>query len=189
MKKTVVFIAVALMLTTAFAFADPGRRGPRGDGPGCARGGPGWGQMDDGVPGPAMLLNLADEIGLDEGQKTKISNMTEEFGISRIDLRAELDKARLELRHLKTNDASDAEVLSMMDKIGNLRTEMQKMRYTHRQAVKNVLTDQQIDKLNELRKEHRAQRGQFGHQGYGKGSGHGQGSGPGLNNNADCWRR
>ena len=185
MKKTVVFIAVALMLTTAFAFADPGRRGPRGDGPGFDRDGHGWGQMDDGVPGAGMLLRLADEIGLDEGQKTKISNMMEEFGVSRIDMKAELDKAKLELRHLKMNDAADAEVLSMMDKIGDLRTEMQKMRYTHRQAVENVLTDQQKDKIKELHKERRAVRGQRKDFGSGKG----QGFGPGPNNNADCLRR
>lgn len=175
MKKTMVFVAVALMLTSAFAFADPGRRGPRGDGAG-------------------MLLSVADEIGLEETQKTKISNLMEEFGVSRIDMKAKLDKAKLELRHLKLNDASDAEVLSAMDKVGNLRTEMQKMSYTHRQAVENVLTDQQVDKLQELRKEHRAQKGQFGHQGRGKGFGNdndrgrGQGFGSGPND-ANCFRR
>ncbi|PKK84449.1 MAG: hypothetical protein CVT49_03750 [candidate division Zixibacteria bacterium HGW-Zixibacteria-1] len=195
MKKALIIAVAALALLAAFAVADPGHRG-RGDSD-MARGmgERGMGHGADGFFGPGMLLKAADEIGLDDGQKAKISQMAEQFGLERIDKKAALDKAELELRHMRMNDAADNEILSQMDKVGKLKTEMQKMKFSHRQAVKGVLTEQQIDKLKELRQEKGKERGHFGGHGLGHGKGMapdapGQGFGPGTGpNNADCWKR
>jgi len=186
MKRLLVFLTAILILTAAFASAQHGHRGQRGDGPAWHKGGHGGGMSQDGMPGVGRLLLMAEEIGLDEAQKTKISGMMEEFGLNRIELKAELEKAQLELKHLRLNEASDAEILTQMDKVGELKTEMRKLRFTQHQAVKDVLTDQQIQKLKELHIERRSDRPDHG---FGKGQGHGHGFGHGPNDNADCWRR
>lgn len=189
MKRLLIFLTAILVLTAAFASAQNGHRGQRGDGSAWHKGGHDGGMNQDGMPGAGRMLLMAEEIGLDENQKTKISGMMEEFGLNRIELKAELEKAQLELKHMRLNEASDAEILTQMDKVGELKTDMRKMSYTHHQAVKDVLTDQQIEKLKELHKERRGDR--EGRSGFGKregrGQGHGYGRGP--NDNANCWRQ
>lgn len=112
----------------------------------------GYGRSGKGGHKAGMLLHMADKIGLNDEQKGKIKSMMEEFGLEKIDMKAELEKAKLKLKHLRHNDASENEVLAMMDKVGQLRTEMQKMKYRHHQAVKSVLNDEQLEKLKELKK-------------------------------------
>lgn len=199
MKRALIIAVAALALLAAFAVADPGHRGRGSDDMTCGMGGRGMGHGADGFFGPGMLLKAADEIGLDDGQKAKISQMAEQFGLERIDKTATLEKAELELRHMRMNDAADNEILSQMDKVGKLKTEMQKMKFSHRQAIRGVLTEQQIDKLKEFRRERHEERGQFGGCGFGHGHGQGQGMapdapgqgfGPGTGpKNADCWKR
>lgn len=198
MKKVLILAAAALIILAAFAVADPGHRGFERDKRGCDMDGRGMrmGQFGDSFFGPGMLMKVADDIGLDDAQKAKISSMSEQFGLERIDKEAALDKAELELRHMRMNDASDSEILMQMDKVGKLRTEMQKMAFTHHQAMKGVLTADQMTKLKELRQERRDDRGPRDCRGFGPGQGQGQGNnqdapgqggGPGMN--PDCWRR
>ncbi|MEW5923399.1 MAG: hypothetical protein AB1746_05375 [Candidatus Zixiibacteriota bacterium] len=197
MKKVLVFAAAALIILAAFAVADPGHRGFDRDRRGCSMDGRGMGHFGDQFFGPGMLMRVADEIGLDDAQKTKIASMSEQFGLERIDKEAALDKAELELKHMRMNGASDSEILAQMDKVGKLGTEMQKMAFTHHQAMKGVLTADQVTKLKELRQERREDRGPRSGCGFGQGQGMGnnpdvpgQGAGPGPGpNNPDCWRR
>lgn len=180
-----IMLTAGLLLMAVAATANPGHRDGKADRPGH-----GMRQNHDGMPGAGMILMVADEIGLSDAQKAKITSMTEEFGMDRIDMKAELEKAELELRHMRVNEASEADVLAQMDKVGQLRTELKKAGYSHHQAIKNVLTGEQLDKLKELRKERREDRDKKG-RGFGQkdkmNAAPGQGGGPGPRlNQPDC---
>jgi len=159
MKRTLLITAAAMLLLTVGAFAQRGGDcGHPCGGPGMK--GHGMGMQGDGHGmGPGMLLNMADEIGLSDQQQKDLSAMSEKFGLEKIEKKATLDKAKLKLRTLRMNDGSESEVLKAMDEVGKMRTEMQKMRYQHRQAVKDLLTEEQVDKLGEMRKDRMGKRG------------------------------
>lgn len=155
MKRTLI-ITLVLTVFAAGAFAQQHRpmmnHGPRGQ---QCDGKPGFGpdrgrgeQMKIG-----LLLKHADDLKLDENQKKEFLKMQEAFGTERIDLKADLEKAQLTLTNLRLSEASDNEVLNAMDKVGDLKTEMRKMSYMHRQQVKNLLTDEQIEMIKQYRKE------------------------------------
>jgi len=164
MRKTLLITAAAMLLLTAGAFAQRGAGcGAFCDGHGMGmgmQGGRGMGMHGGGHGmGPGMLLNMADEIGLTDKQKSDLTAMSEKFGMERIEKKAALEKAELKLRTLRMNDASDSDVMKAMDEVGKLKTDMQKMRYQHRQAVKGLLTDEQATKLAEMRKGRMNKRG------------------------------
>jgi Spy/CpxP family protein refolding chaperone len=156
MKRTMILISALVLLATPLTFANPNGCGP-GMGMGMGKAmcmGPcpdmgGKGDCCDGIQ-PGMLLRMADEIGLDANQKAQLEKMTQEFGLTRIDKQAELEKAELRLRHLMMNDGPEKDILAAMDKAGLLRTEMQKMRFQHMRQVKAVLTADQLKKVKEL---------------------------------------
>jgi Spy/CpxP family protein refolding chaperone len=190
MKRSALIVAVAVLLTASLAYAGPGRHGQMGPGKGEGMMGPGMG-MDGDFVRPGMILRWADEIGLDDNQKAKLDKLAQEHGTARIEKKAELEKAQLKLRHMRMNDAPENEVLAMMDMIGALKTEIRKMGYSHRQALKKVLTDEQLGKIKELRGEWRKSNRPFGGEGSGSGKdfGPGQGRGDGPRGTRDCWRR
>jgi Spy/CpxP family protein refolding chaperone len=155
MKRMFVFLMAAILILSVSAFAQRGHRGMQGmhgDGPGMC------GSEKDGFR-PQMILHLADEIGLDENQVDKIGDMLESFANERIDHQAELKKAQIKLKHLRMDEASETEIISMIEKVGELRTEMQVMKFQHRRAIKDILTDKQLEKFRELVKERRFERG------------------------------
>lgn len=130
----------------------PGRFG----GPG---GHPGMGPRHD---GGFMLMRFADELELTDAQKDQLKELRTNFQMERIDQQAEMKKARLTLQNLRTDDnASEREVFAAIDKLSDLRASMQKMAYTHHQQMKDILTEEQQDKLEELRKDRRG----FGRRG------------------------
>ena len=148
-RNLVVLTIVALMLAPA-AFAQMGQCGGSGMGMGK---GMGMG-MHRGMGGdcghPMMLLGMADKLGLDDKQKDQISKLQEDNRLAMIDKRAELEKAQVKLHSMMKNDAPDKEILAAMDKIGLLKTNMQKARFEHMRQMKAVLTPDQQKKLQEL---------------------------------------
>jgi len=119
----------------------------------------------NGEPGIGHLLRVADEIGLTDEQRDQLKTMRLEFRMQQIDREAELEKAQVQLRALMADkDAAEAEVLRKIDDVARLRGEMQKMRYSHRKQMHGVLTDDQVEKLQQLRQEK-------WEQGQGKGMG------------------
>lgn len=172
MKRSIIFLVLFVMLGATMAFASPGFGGKHGsNGPQCdiGRGGHG-GHGGDNFPGMGMILKMADEIGLDEKQKTKIAGLMEKNGAARIDKQAELDKAQLKMKQLRLSEAGDKKVLAIMDKIGLLKTDLRKMKYIHRQEFKSILTEEQIEKISQF---HGQQKGKhFGCDGYGAPLGH-----------------
>lgn len=175
-KLTVLTLLLALavsapVLAQRGGFGDCPQDGPKFDGHGRDGGGRGFDGpcgMRKGNRGPngiQMILAHGDDISLTDQQRTKLENMVVEFQTSRVDKRAELEKAQISLRALMRDDnASEITVTAAMDKVTALKGEMKKMQYRHRKSVEGVLTAEQLDKLKEMRKEFR-QDGQGPRQG------------------------
>lgn len=149
MKRTLILASLVLMIAAGTASADHGRRtaGPMNH--------PGFGRHipDGDFDRLGMMLRWADEIKLTDDQKSKLEQMALTHHEMMIDKKAELEKAELQLRHMRRNDAPESEVLALMDQVGRLRTGMQKARYQHRKEVEGVLTTDQLDKLENLRRD------------------------------------
>lgn len=158
MKKFTIITLIAAFAISAAVLAGPGmgRRGGCGfdephhfgqRGPGM-RGGPGHHQ-----PGPGMLLRFSDELDLTEEQVDRLETLQTQFSKDMIDRRAEAKKARIELRSLMRGDAPESEVEAAIDNVTRLRGENMKTRYRHRQQIESVLTEQQLEQLEEMRRE------------------------------------
>lgn len=179
-KLTAITVAAILLLIGSTALSDPAWHGPggsRGHGHGPAmdaghgdcphglgfRDGPGPGHRG---PGIGMLLQLKDELGLTDEQQTKLTGMITEFQQERIDQRATVQKAKVRLRAMKLDgDVAESSVFAAIDDVSRAQAELKKMHYRHRQAVHEVLTEEQVDKLSDLHKErlgkqHRCPRGE-----------------------------
>ena len=80
--------------------------------------------------------------------------MAVEFQLVRVDQRATLEKARINLRALMRDDnTAESTVMAAIDEVADLRAEMQKTRYKHLQQAKSELTADQIDKLKNMRQD------------------------------------
>ena len=191
----IILIALALMApVTLMAQGGPPDRAfcPQGQGPGfhgMGQGHPGphggnFGQVGD-RPGHGQrggighLLMLGDKIDLTDQQRDRLKEMQVEFQMNRIDRKAELEKAQVQLRVLMhEDDAAEGDVFRAIDEMSRLKADMQKTRYKHRQQVKAVLTDDQVDKLEELRKARFDGMGEKRQGAKGRRGGHGGGGRP-----------
>ncbi len=182
-KLFVVLLIVAFSASAAMA----GHHGPRGQKGFHGEDGQGMGDR------PGMILQMADKLELSDSQIAEVKKMMQKNGMDRIERKAELQKSQLELRHLKMNDAADGEILSAIERVGKLKTEMRKSRFEHQSKMKSILTDEQTEKLKELRQEFRQGRGFQGKNHPGKGTGFGNNRnfneyGNNSPGRPDCWR-
>jgi Spy/CpxP family protein refolding chaperone len=97
-----------------------------------------------------MLLQMDDEIGLTDAQEDRLQEMMFEFQTQMVDQQAKIKKARIQLQALRMNDGSENEVFAAIDKLSDLKAEAQKLRYSHRKQVLGVLTEEQLDKVEDL---------------------------------------
>jgi len=114
------------------------------------------------------LLAVGDKINLTDDQQTKLEQMMIEFKLQSIDMKAEIEKAKVALHVLKHDEAAEEDVMRAIDDMARMKAEMQKMQYKHHQRAKAVLTEDQIDQLKQLRKE-RFKEGGKNKQGRGHG--------------------
>lgn len=181
MRKLTLTTLIALLALASFAVAQPGgpghgKCGHPGMGPGHGKG-MGMG-MKDGFPGVRMILMFEDEINLTADQKAKLEQMMVNHRLERIDKKALVKKAQVKLRALMMDEnAPESKVMAAIDEVARLKADMRKMQYRHHQAVRSVLTSDQIDKLQTLRKE-RMERCRKPGMGPGHGKGMGMGMGP-----------
>ena len=157
MKKLLTLTLVLTLAAATIVTAQPGRRGGGNcDGPGFGHQGKHHGMgMRDGAPGLKMVLAHGDEIGLTEQQRDQLEKMSVEFQTQRVDQKAELEKAQIKLKALMRDEADEGQVMAGIDNVSKLKADMQKVRYKHHQQVKSVLTEDQVDKLKDLRKDFR----------------------------------
>jgi Spy/CpxP family protein refolding chaperone len=179
---------MALILMAPLTMAQMGQPGPGGEfdcpmgggrGPGMGQGGAGHhGMMNCDGPmqgrrggGIGRLMMVADEIGLTDEQKDQLLQLRVDFQLAQIDRKAEVKKATVRLRDLKRDDeGSVSAVNGAIDEVASLKAGLHKAMYAHRQEIKEILTDEQIEKVKALRKERFEDRS-------GKKMGRGQGHG------------
>jgi Spy/CpxP family protein refolding chaperone len=157
--------AVAVALAGSFFTAEAQKgQGQRGDG--------------EGRGGPPSIERMAERLDLTAEQQAQIEAFRENSEAERLELRKQTMqlKNQIEGEWLK-NAPSESTLKNLTQQMGELRTRMQVRRVEHRLALREVLTDEQWDKLLTSREG----RGR-GHRGQGpKGGGHG-------NSGAGNWR-
>ena len=184
MKRTLGWMVTTLLLLSTAAMASPRGRGccDKGGRPDCDRDQQCFRgrRGHDGMRGPHMLLAPAEEINLTAQQKTKLKQMAVDFKLEKIDRMAEVKKAEVKLHSLMSDeDASENAVTAAIDNLAQLKADAHKMRFRHRKAIRGILTDEQIDRLKQLRKE-KCGKMKGPHPGMGRGPG-----GPGLGYDPD----
>ena len=172
--------AVAVFALSGFALAQgPGAGGGRGGGRGP---GPQAWSVDD---APARgIERLAARLDLSEDQVKAITAIQEESRAKNQTLRKDLLRLQHDLRGEMLKDAPDEKTAAgLVEKIGDLRTQMQINRLNTRLAVRQQLTPEQRDKM--LLSDGGPRRGERGGR-WGRGARHGHGPGRGCS--GDCPR-
>ncbi len=155
MKRMVALFSwiIALGLITGACFAQPQRGGKSGRnmmsraGNKGARGG-----------GESRLIKklvqdkeLAEEVGLEEEQVDKLSEGLYEIERKNVELKADLQLAGLEQAKLMMQEeVNEKEVMEAVEKAGQARTELAKLKVKQMLLVKQTLSEDQLSELKEV---------------------------------------
>ncbi len=109
-------------------------------------------------PGP-MLLNFKDEISLTAEQVSKIEEMTDLFQEAVIKKQADIKIKELKVRSYLSEKQIDRKKLeTMIREIARMRTDMQVDHMNHLLDLRDLLTPEQMAKIESLKKERIHQR-------------------------------
>jgi Spy/CpxP family protein refolding chaperone len=157
-SRALIILAVVILVFAAGALAQ-GPGGPAGRGPGSGEGEFGY---------ERRLERLTARLELSDEQAAAIAAIGEQGREEGLKLRKEMMRLRNELEgEMLKDEPSEAAVVDLVDKIGNLKTEMHKIRVKNRLQVRRQLTPEQRDKML-------MHRGGLG-QGLGRKGGHSRG--------------
>jgi len=107
----------------------------------------------------SMLLKFKDEIGLTEEQVSKIEKMSNLFQEAVIRQQADIKVKGLKLRsYLKEEKVDRKKMETMIREIAKMRTDMQVDHMNYLLDLKELLTPEQIEKIESLKKERRHKR-------------------------------
>ncbi len=156
-----------LFLGLTSVMAQPGRGFGRGQGPNA-----------DQRQGAGMGL-YADMLDLSEEQQASIADLRTTHLKKMTDLQNQMREKRARLNTLTTGDNYNKnDVESVIDEIGDIHTRLLKERTSHRQDVRNLLTEEQQVLFDA--KKGRRMGNRMGYHRYGRGAGRmGPGFGPG----------
>jgi Spy/CpxP family protein refolding chaperone len=108
-----------------------------------------WGHMR-GMGSWWMNPEVAERIGLSEQQKQQLEKIALDGRLKMIDLRADLEKQQVMLTPMmKGYHPDEAQVLAQVEKVSMARAELEKARVQTMLACRNVLTEDQWNKLKE----------------------------------------
>jgi Spy/CpxP family protein refolding chaperone len=94
------------------------------------------------------------KLGLTKDQVNKIQKIDYDTQKSAIQLEAQIRLAHLDFKQLMKNDRPDRQkVMAQADTLANNIVQLHKLMLTHKLDVRDVLTDDQIKKMKELKKE------------------------------------
>ena len=118
------------------------------------------------------LDNVAQVLELTDSQKADIEELTKDFRLETARLRNELQSERLALRSLQRATNPDKKAIyAQIDKVSELRTEIQKRRVDQHMKIRNVLTEDQKTLFDAMPRRMRGFRdgaGRMGSRPYGK---------------------
>lgn len=170
---TLLFLAHLLVAPLAFAGGSAAPPPP----PSSGMGGGGGGGEDAEMDLMANFSQVASDLGLDQGQQSKIRDLFYNSQKEAIDLRAAAQRTELDLRHHMGQDTPDEKaVMKALDAHLAAEAALKRNRVQLMLDVRDVLSVEQWRELLELR----ASRGRMGGgMGHGGGMGPGQQQGPG----------
>lgn len=152
--KKIVCIAV---LSVAMAGVASAQR--MGGGPGGPGRGPGHGPGPD--AGIGILLRdsaIAKQAGITDQELASLREAGFAHRREMIGLEADAEKAKLTLQQLQSQkDADSAAVEKAIEEVGRKETEIAKMRYRHRQKIKELVGEDKLQKVLELARERRGE--------------------------------
>jgi hypothetical protein len=141
-------ILTAVLMTAAAAGAQDFDRAIERGGPGGRHGRPDFGKMQE------RLIRRLKRAEVDEKVIDAVRDACTEHEKNMLDKKAELEKAHLEMRHLaRDKDVSKSALLSQVDAISRIRTDMAKERIEHRFALRDLIGEDLIDDLREQARE------------------------------------
>lgn len=111
-----------------------------------------FGSGHSGGQGMFSILRHAEMLDLTDSQIDKMKEMKYNFKLTQVDQKAAIEKAQLKLGKMKRDEVSEKKVFAGIDNVSNLKAEMKKKMYKHHADMKNLLTDEQKEKIKELRK-------------------------------------
>ncbi|HEY6866059.1 MAG TPA: Spy/CpxP family protein refolding chaperone [Candidatus Eisenbacteria bacterium] len=154
--RTMLALALALTVGAALGVAgesaraqspDPPDAGPSAPDPGWGRGAGGPGMRGPGMERRMRRADLLRELDLSKEQRDKIAELRDKQQRSTIRARADLQTARLDLRRLIRADKPDrAAIDRQIDRMAQIRSEMQKSRVAMMLDMRSVLTPEQLEK-------------------------------------------
>ena len=143
--KLKMLAAVALLLISATALAQPPRGGPEGRRP-----------MG---PPPEEIVDLATELKLKDAQTKQIKDLIEASRKEHVKLRAEIELTEIDLRgELDESEPDEKKVEGYIDSLGALETKMRKSRIMLWLKIRKQLTKEQRAKLEEIHEKRRQER-------------------------------
>ncbi|RMH72222.1 MAG: periplasmic heavy metal sensor [Gemmatimonadetes bacterium] len=155
--STMVVLLSLTLVNSAFAFG-----GMRGHRPG----------------GLKMLEMMKGELDLSEEQVANLRDLMVDHQKQEIELRSQIEVARLELEELMVADKPNkTAALKKVEEIGNFQTEIRKLDVGFRIEMKTILTPEQLEKWDQMRAD-RPRRGRHGLGPHGPGWGAPHGPGP-----------
>jgi Spy/CpxP family protein refolding chaperone len=120
------------------------------------------------LAGPPLAgKKLMHEIGLSDQQIEKVQELSLKADREQIDIRADLDKAHLDMRQLLSADKPDQKaVFAQIEKIGALEIRMKKNRIGLMLEVRKLMTPAQWEKIEKIWAEEHG-KGRYIHRGQG----------------------
>jgi Spy/CpxP family protein refolding chaperone len=154
-KKVTILIAAVLILISMNLMAERGSRGR--DMVKHARFGIHMAEKN--LFSGSMLLKFKDEIGLTAEQVSKIEKMTDLFQEAAIRKQADIKVKGLKVRsYLKEEQVDRKKMEIMIREIAKMRTDLQVDHMNYLLDLKDLLTPEQIAKIESIKKESRHKR-------------------------------
>lgn len=142
MKRFISLMVVALLAFPVIALAGPGfKHGSRR----------GFGHMN-----PAVVKKFLKDAGCSDQQIRRVQTLTDETKRKTLDVKHEMEKARMDMQQLMQADNPDrAAIFKQIDKIGAIRLRLKKAWVGMILDVRKELTPEQFEKLQMLKVEHK----------------------------------
>lgn len=92
-------------------------------------------------------------LDLSDDQKNRLHELKYDWKLEKIDLKSAIEKQKVRLHRHKKSDRTDRQALQdRIDALYDAKAEYKKALYTFKFDVKDVLTEQQMDKLKSMKK-------------------------------------
>jgi Spy/CpxP family protein refolding chaperone len=145
MKKVIIssaVIAIAILIFTSVIYSQPSP----GNGPSIGR------HNKEFINNSNRMDIIADKLNLTDIQKDKIKSLQVDHRKKMIDLRADLQKARVDAKEVRNNNnISRADAVKAAELINKLENEISLSRVNHRMDIYEILTPEQKKIWKDLR--------------------------------------